>query len=120
LDGYFVWRDSQNRETRFNRELGICRDCCTVTPIERLPNRFEFNEAEEAFLAGFWRRRSFRKNNYRSFETNNLIEQALDPTSGFEVLRQVMALRRRPVCLACGSPDVSTMPIPYDHDTASE
>lgn len=120
LNGYFVWRDNQNREASLDRELGICRDCCTVTPIERLPDRDEFDEAEEAFLAGFWRKRSLRRKIYRSFWRPSLIQKALDPASGFEVLRQVMALHRGPVCLACGSPDVSTMPIPYGHDTASE
>ena len=120
LNGYFVWRDSNGSEASFDRELGICRDCCTVTPIERLPDRDEFDEAEEAFLAGFWRKRSLRKKIYRRFWRKSLIQEALDPNSGFEVLRQVMALHRGPVCLACGSPDVSTMPIPYGHDTALE
>lgn len=119
LYGGFVWRDAQNREWHFGRELGICRDCGGVTPIERLPDRDEFDEAEEAFLAGFWRKRSLRKKVYRSFWRKSLIQNALDPASGFEVLRAVMNLRRGPVCLECGCPDVSTMPIPYGHDSSS-
>ena len=120
LHGYFVWRDNQNREASIDRELGICRDCCTVSPIECLPNRGAFEDADEAFLAGFWRKRSLKKKIYRSIWRESLIQQALDPASGFAVLRQVMALHRGPVCLACGSAHVSTMPIPYGHDTDSE
>ena len=119
LNGYFVWRDSQNRETSFDRELGICRDCCTVTPIECLPDRDEFNEAEEAFLASSWHKRSLRKKIHQSFWKTSLIEKALDLSSGYEVLREVMGLQRGPMCLACGSPDVSTIPIPYGHKTSS-
>jgi hypothetical protein len=118
--GFFVWRDPQNREFHIDRELGICRDCRTVTPIERLPDHDEFDEAEEAFLSGFWRKRSLRKKIYRSFWKDSLIEKALDPESGYEVLRAVMALKRTPVCLVCGSSSVSTMPIPYGHNPSSE
>ena len=119
LYGYFVWRDDQNREASLDRELGICRDCRAVTPIECLPDRDEFNEAEEVFLAGYLRKSYLRKKIYRSFWKKSLIEEALDPASGFAVLRQVMALSRGQVCLACGSDDVSTIQIPYGHDTAS-
>ena len=117
--GFFVWRDPQSRECHIDRELGICRDCHTLPPIERLPDRDEFDEAEEAFLSGYWRKRSLRKKIYRSFWNDSLIQKALDPGSGYEVLRAVMALKRTPVCLVCGSSDVSKMPIPYGHDPSS-
>ena len=119
LYGFFVWRGAQNREWYIDRELGICRDCCTVTPSERLPDRDEFNEAEEAFLAGFWRKRCLRKKVYRSIWNKSLIQKALDPASRYEVLQAVMNWQRGPVCLSCGSTAVSTMPIPYGHDTSS-
>ena len=112
LWGQFVWRDNEQREFFIDRELGFCRDCEQIVAKEKLPSRDDYNEAKDAFHAGFLRRLFITSRLDRNPFQRSLVAEALDRRSGFEVLEAVMALGREPVCLQCGSDRVFAIPIP--------
>jgi hypothetical protein len=115
LYGKFKWRNSVGHEYRFDRELGICRDCQKVVAIEKLPSKDDFENAKRIFHTGFMKKWVFATiiaDNCRSDAAN----KAVRSDSGFDVLEEVMELRRGPVCLTCGSAHISAIPMPHIHN----
>jgi hypothetical protein len=115
LNGRFKWRNSVGHEYWFDRELGICRDCQKVVAIEKLPSKDDFENAKRIFHAGFMKKWVFGRiiaDNCRS----DAVKNAVRSDSNFDVLEEVMELRRGPVCVTCGSAHISAIPMPHIHN----
>ena len=91
--GRFLW--SHKEQTfQFERRLGLCLDCNKIVAIEDLPDA-EMME---------------RARSIRTTHTGQPLLRLLEPDYakylasqvGFEVLEEVLALNRQPVCLECG------------------
>lgn len=120
LNGYFVWRDPEYREYDIDRELAVCRGCNGIVPKEKFPNQDLFQKAKEIYYASFFKRKFLAARTRQDDYGSSLINKAIRREERFEVLEAVMGLRRRPVCLSCGSANVSAIPIPDNHDVRSE
>ena len=98
--GKFVWSDG-GEEYWFNRELAICNDCECVVAMEKFPDPTVLAAARKR-LGSFWRK--FTK----KFGDDDAGIMAR--SKGLSVAERVLALRRKPVCLSCGSPNVAPLP----------
>lgn len=91
--GWYLWRH-KGQTVQFERRLGLCLDCNKIVAIEDLPD----DETIE------------RARTIRATYTGQPLLRLLEPDYakylasqvGFEVLEEVLALNRRPVCLECG------------------
>lgn len=91
--GQFFWKH-EGQVFRMDRRLGLCLDCNKVVAIE------DFPDAETMDLARTIRATYTGEPLLRLFEPD--YAKYLASQEGFEVLEQVLALNRRPVCLECG------------------
>ena len=91
--GRFLW--SHKEQTfQFERRLGLCLDCDKIVAIEDLPDAETMERARSI----------------RTTHTGQPLLRLLEPDYakylasqvGFEVLEEVLALNRQPVCLECG------------------
>ena len=91
--GRFLW--SHKEQTfQFERRLGLCLDCNKIIAIEDLPDAETMERARSI----------------RTTHTGQPLLRLLEPDYakylasqvGFEVLEEVLALNRQPVCLECG------------------
>ena len=91
--GRYLWTDN-GMAFQFDRRLGLCLDCNKVVAIEDLPDAETMERA-----------RSIRTT-YTGQPLIRLLEpdyaKYLASQVGFEVLEEVLALDRQPVCLECG------------------
>ena len=91
--GRFLW-SHEGRTFQFERRLGLCLDCNKIVAIEDLPDAETMRRA-----------RSIRAT-YTGQPLLRLLEpdyaKYLASQVGFEVLEEVLALDRQPVCLECG------------------
>lgn len=91
--GRFLW-NHKGQTFQFERRLGLCLDCNKIVATE------DFPDAETMELA-----RSIRTT-YTGQPLLRLLEpdyaKYLASQLGFEVLEEVLALDRKPVCLECG------------------
>ena len=101
--GRFLW--SHKEQTfQFERRLGLCLDCNKIVAIEDLPDA-EMME---------------RARSIRTTHTGQPLLRLLEPDYakylasqvGFEVLEEVLALNRQPVCLECGKSAVRPIDVP--------
>jgi hypothetical protein len=101
--GRFLW-SYKGKTFRFERRLGLCLDCNKIVAIEDLPDPKTMERA-----------RSIRRT-YTGQPLLRLLEpdyaKYLASQVGFEVLEEVLALDRRPVCLECGKSAVRPIDIP--------
>lgn len=101
--GRFLW-SHKGQTFQFERRLGLCLDCNKIVAIEDLP---DFDTMGRA--------RSIRRT-YTGQPLLRLLEpdyaKYLASQVGFEVLEEVMALDRRPVCLECGNSAVQPIDRP--------
>lgn len=108
--GKFIWR-SGNDEYWFDRDLGLCMNCCGVVAIERFPDPSIFEKALKR-RSIFWRRTLHR---FGSDAPGVLASE-----EGFDALACVMGKKREPVCLSCCKTDVEPLFLPDNttHDTS--
>ena len=101
--GRFLW-SHEGRNFQFERRLGFCLDCNKIVAIEDLPDPITMERA-----------RSIRRT-YIGQPLLRLLEpdyaKYLASQVGFEVLEEVLALDRRPVCLECGKSAVRPIDVP--------
>ena len=108
--GSYFWR-SGDREFRFRSGLGVCETCRGVVAIELFPSPELFEQARE-------RRRSWMRRHLIGFGRDQI--GTLASQDGFEVLEEVIALRREPVCLSCGQPAFVTIDRGKLHETSDK
>lgn len=106
LYGYFVWQSPEEAEFHFDRELGFCRCCNSISAMERFIRIPTLLRGIDHYHAGFWRRRSLKKALSPFDPDHLLLSTALYDRKSFAVLLEVLSLDRRPVCLGCGTSDV--------------
>lgn len=91
--GRFLW-NHKGQIFQFERRLGLCLDCNKIVAIDDLP------DAETMERARTIRKTYSGQPLIRSLEQD--YAKYLASQVGFEVLEEVLALDRRPVCLECG------------------
>lgn len=91
--GQFLW-SHKGQTFQFERRLGLCLDCNKVVAIEDLPDA-ETMERARTIRASYTGKPLLRflEPDYAKY----LASQA-----GFDLLEEVLALDRQPVCLQCG------------------
>lgn len=101
--GRFLW-NHEGRTFQFERRLALCLDCNKVVAIEDFPDAEKMERA-----------RSIRTT-YTGQPLLRLLEpdyaKYLASQLGFEVLEEVLALDRQPVCLECGQSAVRSIDRP--------
>ena len=101
--GRFLW-NHEGRTFQFERRLALCLDCNKIVAIEDLPDPKTMERA-----------RSIRRT-YTGQPLFRLLEpdyaKYLASQLSFEVLEEVLALDRQPVCLECGKSAVRTIDRP--------
>ena len=106
--GSFLW-SHEGQIFQFERRLGLCLDCNKIVAIEDLPDPKTIERA-----------RSIRKT-YTGQPLLRLLEpdyaKYLASQLGFEVLEEVLALDRKPVCLECGKSAVRPIDVPERVDS---
>lgn len=107
--GCYLWRH-EGQTFQFDKRLGLCLDCNEVVAIEDLPDDEIMEKA-----------RTIRKT-YKGKPLLSLFEpdyvKYIASQDGFDILEQVVALKRRPVCLECGKS--ALRPIVKPENTNSE
>lgn len=101
--GRFQWSD-QGQVFNFDRQLGLCLDCNGIVAIEKFPDAQIMKRARRirpAYVARLL---------FRLLETDQV--KYLASQKGFDVLERVLALKRQPVCLECGTSAVRPIIIP--------
>lgn len=91
--GLFLWKH-EGQTFQFERRLGLCLDCNKIVAIEDLPDA-ETMERARSIRATYTGRPQLRllEPDYAKYLASQV---------GFEVLEEVLALARQPVCLECG------------------
>jgi hypothetical protein len=91
--GRFLW-SHKGQTFQFERRLGLCLDCNKIVAIEDLPDA-ETMERARSIRATYTGQPLFRllEPDYAKYLASQV---------GFDVLEEVLALDRRPVCLECG------------------
>ena len=102
--GHFVWV-SDGKICNFFPKIGICNDCSQIVAIEGIPDRSTFLRARELHpsLKGKFQVFTERKRDDAKW---------LAFQNDFDILEQVMAQNRLPVCLQCGSENTSGLKLP--------
>jgi len=103
VSGRYLWKHRE-RTFQFDRRLGLCLDCQKVVAVEHFPD----DETME------------RAKSIHQTYTGKPLFSHLEPDyakylasqDGFDILEQVIALKRRPVCLECGKSALRPIEIP--------
>ena len=101
--GRFLW-SHEGRNFQFERRLGLCLDCNKIVAIEDLPDPKTMERAR-SIRAGYTGQPLLRllEPDYAKYLASQV---------GFEVLEEVLALDRQPVCLECGKSAVRPIDVP--------
>ena len=101
--GRFLW-NYKGQTFQFERRLGLCLDCNKIVAIEDLPDA-ETMEHARSIRATYTGQPLLRllESDYAKYLASQL---------GFEVLEEVLALDRKPVCLECGKGAVRPIDVP--------
>ena len=101
--GGFYWSHKE-KMYQFDRQLGLCSHCDEIVAMEKLPDSYTMKRAREI------------RKDYTGQTLFQLTEKDyatyLASQEGFAVLDQVIALKRRPVCLKCGGNKVQAIELP--------
>lgn len=109
LHHVYLWRDEYDRECHFLVMMGVCHECEDVVAMEKLPDPSDY--AEACLLAGLSERdKKSRRKDIDDAPWGSARYAALNDAPAFQVMKRVMTLRAMPVCLDCGSTNVSAFP----------
>lgn len=115
--GKFVWSDG-GEEYWFGRKLGICTDCECVVAMEEFPDEERLIEQERRSRM-LEERRKRKPGFFGKIFNRPLIDPSAFGKSSDDVsvARKVLELKRRPVCLSCGSTRVAPLMRPENSDS---
>ena len=89
---------------QIDQQLGLCSGCDEIVAMEKLPDSYTMKRAREI------RKDYTGQPLFQIFEKD--YAKYLASQEGFEVLDQVIAMKRLPVCLKCGGNKVQAIELP--------
>ena len=101
--GDFNWLH-EGQYFEMERQMGVCRNCEAIVAMEVLPDDETMRRAREI-------RATYTGPRVWAFFEKDAAK-CMASQEGFDVLEQVMALQRPPVCLTCGSSAVDAIKVP--------
>lgn len=118
--GYFEYRIPEDLSSPVDRSMGVCRDCRTVVPLERLPSLDDVLRrkvsAEEALKRLSPHRFSPRRWIKLSQSDQKMRDYLVQDLKKISVIEKISMNGRLPVCLMCGSYDAYYLNIPSSCD----